>query len=133
MSGIPHISAHAAEQLKPVLDDVLTTIRQCLESAVGDEDADGVVNEVVRAARRSVAERSNNATLTRRSTQEHLPRLVSTDDDDCSTRLAAAIETLCHMPAPAEVSRALDKDRSLRASAEHAAGWLQALIHLMPN
>jgi hypothetical protein len=134
LRGIPHISAYAAEQLKPVLDQVLETIRQRLNSADGGLDSQVVVNEVVRTARQSIAsaQRDKVSYLAGRPHHDLAPAdLVA--DDSLSARLLAAVETICQMPAPAKVARSLPPDSGLRTSAEQAACWLQNLVALWPS
>jgi hypothetical protein len=134
LGGIPHISAYAAEQLKPVLDEVLETIRQRLHGADSSLDSRRVVEEVVRTARQSIAsvQRNKVAYLAARSHRD-LTLAASADDDSWSTKLFAALDTLCAMPAPATVARSLPADTGLRTSAEQAACWLQNLVAMWPS
>jgi hypothetical protein len=93
-----------------------------------------VVDDVVRSARRSViaAQGEKTLSLAGRTGQDQQPR-STVMDDRWSADFLFALDTLCSMPAPAEIADALATHSSLRSRVDQAAGWLQTLATLLRN
>jgi hypothetical protein len=102
MCGIPHISAQAAEDIKPRLIEVTGAIRQRVRG-LPEPDRSAVVVELVRAARATAAQ-----TRAGRGGDPEPASAVS----DAVLQLVHAIDCLAHMPRPEEVRRWMTPDQA---------------------
>jgi hypothetical protein len=110
LSGIPDISAYAASQIKPTLDDVLKTIRQRTTGLAGRQAA-AVVADVIRAARAPRAARPAAMQVLDRPAPSANGRGQSTEDSVISSlQLSAIIQYLASMPPAADVVSQLGDD-----------------------
>jgi hypothetical protein len=126
ISGIPAVSAYAAEQIKPYLGEVIEVIRQ-RTVATSEADALEVVVHAVRERRTLIARERRLAAA---------PELAETRDAQVGrgelVRLRAAIQNLASMPPVDEVvakvegveaARLVQVDTALEWLAEFAIEW----------
>lgn len=108
MCGIPHISAHAAEDIKPRLEEVTLAIRQRVDGLT-EEDRCAVVAESIRAARAGDLGPPSPPASTSAAVQ----------------RLVQAVDALAQMPAAQEMSRWITPDQASRLRClPDALAWL---------
>jgi hypothetical protein len=120
IDAIPEVSAYLAVQIKPRIRQITQAIRQQV-SAASEEDAPGIVANLLDEQRRQVAER-RVASRARRS----LSRIL---DEDNLSHFADAIELLTNMPAPVrtvELIEAIDFPQIQRV--ESALYWLGEFV-----
>lgn len=143
MSGIPHITPYAAEQIKGQLLEVTAQIR-ALAIDADPSEAEAIVASVVREARdRAKREQKRNRPSIVASTGiRDEPALIGVGADGgrcvASPRgekgfdnLVSAIQLLASMPPPdVEVARLFEADPALRSAAMRACRSLDTLVSL---
>ncbi len=142
---VPEISAHAAREIKPCLDQVVTDIQDRLRSLPtrSTTTAIGIVDSSIQLQRRRIAARRATEAeagagptgpwggellaLPARN-ETWVPGQRSERDDGDLARLHEALRCLTTMPSPAHVAGAVPRDvRALLSDVEQAVRWLGEL------
>jgi hypothetical protein len=118
ISGIPAVSAYAAEQIKPYLGEVIEVIRERTAAGTGEDGLEVVV--------RAVRERRS---LIARERRQPASEEVEVRDAGAGRtelmRLRAAIENLASMPPVDEVvAKVVDREAERLARVDTALEWL---------
>ena len=124
--SLPPISALAAIQIKPLLDEVVDEIQEELSTPLGrNEGVESVVMEAVKRARI----RARSSRLDRETPVVELDGNARTlTHRERIAQLAAAVSLLASQPAPEAVALSLDaEDVDRLALLPEAAGWLAGL------
>jgi hypothetical protein len=113
ISGLPDVSAYAAEQIKPFLPEVIEAVRE-RTAGVSEEDGLRIVVEAVRERRSILA-------MERRA-REAAP---AKDEVVELARLRTAIESLASMPPVGDViARVAEEEKDRLARVDKALEWL---------
>ncbi|HEY7202074.1 MAG TPA: hypothetical protein VIC57_17775 [Candidatus Dormibacteraeota bacterium] len=112
ISGLPDVSAYAAEQIKPFLPEVIETVRE-RTAGVSEEDGLRIVVEAVRERRRLLA-------TERRTRELAAARQAGVE----LVRLRTAIESLANMPPVGDVIEQVDGQKDRLSRIDKALEWL---------